>query len=301
MPHEWLPSEGVAVSKAWRATAYERVDAALNLPLLILSIVLVPLLIWPIADTSMSPRTREIIDAIDYGIWAVFVIEYGLKLFLVPQRWWFVRTHVFDLMLVVFPMLRPLRIANSARALRLMGLARAAAAAGEGAKEARASLASRTATYAVLLAGLLILVASAVVFDAERTADGSNIKNFGDAVWWSIVTVSSVGYGDHYPVSAVGRTIASAVMILGIGLVSVMTAAFAAWLVKQEERVEEDRISELTAQVVALNAQVAALTAHLLPSVPSVPTQPMPAPPTPDSPAPEHAELARPLDPTSRS
>jgi voltage-gated potassium channel len=262
----------VATSRGeWRAAAYARVDAALNLPLLILSIALVPLLIWPIADTSMSPETREVIDAIDYGIWAVFALEYSLKLFLVPRRWWFVRTHVFELMLVVFPMLRPLRIAQSARAARLLGLGRAVAAAGSGAKEARASLASRTATYAVLLAGLLVLVASTIVFDAEREADGTNITNFGDAVWWSIVTVSSVGYGDHYPVSAVGRTVASAVMVLGIGLISVLTASFAAWLVKQEEQVEDARISELTAQVTALNAQVAALTAHLL-----TPSQPGP-------------------------
>jgi voltage-gated potassium channel len=270
----------------WRAAAYNRVDAAFNLPLLVLSIALVPLLIWPIVDTSMSESTRNLINALDYGIWAVFAIEYGLKLFLAPARWGFVRSHVFELMLVVFPMLRPLRIVRSAEALRLLTLGRAAAAAGSGAKEARASLSSRTATYAVLLVGLLVLVASAVVLDAERSADGANIRTFGDALWWAVVTVSSVGYGDNYPVSAVGRTVASAVMVLGIGLVSVMTAAFAAWLVKQEEQVEDARISELTEQVTALNAQVAALTAHLL---------------TPQQSTPESVEPARPRDPTSRS
>jgi len=274
----------------WRATAYARVDAALNLPLLVLSIVLVPLLIWPIVDTTLSASTRNAIDAVDYGIWAVFVVEYLLKLFLAPERWRFVRTHVFELMLVVFPMLRPLRVVRSARALRLLGLSRAAAAAGSGAKEARASLASRTVTYAVLLIGLLILVASAVVLDAERSAPGTNIHSFGDAIWWSVVTVSSVGYGDHYPVSAVGRTVASAVMILGLGLVSVMTASFAAWLVKQDEKVEDARIFELTEQVAALGAQLSALSAHLM-----TPQQPMPQPLA------EPAAPVRPRDPTSRS
>lgn len=269
-----------------RATAYARVDAALNLPLLVLSVALVPLLIWPIVDTSMSASTRTAIDAADYGIWAVFAIEYCLKLFLAPERWHFVRTHVFELMLVVFPMLRPLRIVQSTRAFRLLGLGRAVAAAGSGAKEARASLSSRTATYCVLLIVLLVLVASAVVLDAEREVAGTNISSFGDAIWWAVVTVSSVGYGDHYPVSAVGRTVASAVMVLGIGLVSVMTASFAAWLVKQDEKVEDARISELTEQVTALNAQVAALAAHLM-----VPRQE----------SRESVEPARPRDPTSRS
>ena len=287
MPHESLPSEGMSpTTDGWRATAYARVDAALNLPLLVLSIVLVPLLIWPIVDTEMSASTRNAIDAVDYGIWAVFAVEYVLKLFLAPERWRFVRTHVFELMLVVFPMLRPLRVVRSARALRLLGLSRAAAAAGSGAKEARSSLASRTVTYAILLIGLLVLVASAVVLDAERSAPGTNIHNFGDAIWWSVVTVSSVGYGDHYPVSAIGRTVASAVMILGIGLVSVMTASFAAWLVKQEEKVEDARITELTEQVAALGAQLSVLSAHLM---------------TPQQPMPDSAAPARPRDPTSRS
>jgi voltage-gated potassium channel len=281
-PCGWLIDE----TAGWRAAAYARVEAALNLPLLVLSVALVPLLIWPIVDTSMSSSTRDAINAVDYGIWAVFAVEYALKLFLAPERWHFVRTHVFELMLVVFPMLRPLRIVRSTRALRLLGLSRAAAAAGSGAKEARASLSSRTVTYAVLLIGLLVLVASAVVLDAERTAPGTNIRSFGDAIWWSVVTVSSVGYGDHYPVSAVGRTVASAVMVLGIGLVSVMTASFAAWLVKQEERVEDERITELTEQVAALGAQLSALSAHLM---------------TPPQPTPGSAAPARPRDPTTRS
>ncbi|MDQ1696643.1 MAG: voltage-gated potassium channel [Frankiaceae bacterium] len=253
-------------SPAWREVAYQRVEAALNFPLLLLSIALLPLIIWPTFDTSLSSSTRHLLGAIDYAIWAVFVAEYLVKLFLAPSRWRFVRTHLFELMLVVFPMLRPLRIVRSARALRFLGLARLAAAGGSGAKEALASQSSRTATYAVLLAGLLLLVASAVVLDAERTAPGSNIRGFGDALWWGVVTISSVGYGDHYPVTAAGRAIASVVMLFGVGLVSVTTAAFAAWLVKQEEQVEDARVAQLSEQVAGLSAQIAALTAHLVPA-----------------------------------
>jgi voltage-gated potassium channel len=251
---------------AWREVAYARVDSALNLPLLILSVALLPLIIWPAVDSSLSGSTRHLINAIDYGIWAVFAVEYLLKLLLAPKRWRFFRSHVFELLLVVFPMLRPLRIVRSARALRLLGLARLVSAAGSGAKEARSSLSSRTATYAVLLFGLLLLVASAVVLDAERRAPGSNIQGFGDALWWGVVTISSVGYGDHYPVTAVGRAVASVVIILGLALISVMTASFAAWLVKQEEQVEDARITELTKQVAVMSAQLSTLSAHLIPA-----------------------------------
>jgi voltage-gated potassium channel len=262
----------------WREVAYQRVESTLNFPLLLLSIALLPLIIWPAVDTSLSSSTRHLIGAIDYAIWAVFLGEYVLKLFLAPSRWRFVRTHVFELMLVVFPMLRPLRVVRSARALRFFGLARLAAAGGSGAKEARSSLSSRTATYAVLLAGLLLLVASSVVLDAERHAAGSNIRSFGDALWWGVVTISSVGYGDHYPVTAAGRAIASVVMIFGVALVSVTTAAFAAWLVKQEEQGEDARIVELTQQVATLGAQIATLTAQLIPTQPAPMAEPASAP-----------------------
>lgn len=84
----------------------------------------------------------------------------------------------------------------------------------------------------VLLAVLgIVVVCSAVALGFERHAHGATIHNFGDALWWAIVTVTTVGYGDQYPVSAGGRGVAVVLMLVGIGLIGVLTATVASYFV----------------------------------------------------------------------
>jgi len=77
------------------------------------------------------------------------------------------------------------------------------------------------------------------MLDAERQTPDANIRNFGDALWWATTTVTTVGYGDHFPVSIEGRFIAAALMIGGIALLGVITASFASWLIERVAEVEE--------------------------------------------------------------
>ncbi|NDD52054.1 MAG: two pore domain potassium channel family protein, partial [Actinobacteria bacterium] len=67
---------------------------------------------------------------------------------------------------------------------------------------------------------------------AERGAEGSNIKDFGDGIWWAFTTVTTVGYGDRFPITGEGRFLAVLLMIMGISLVGVITASVASWFVK---------------------------------------------------------------------
>lgn len=69
--------------------------------------------------------------------------------------------------------------------------------------------------------------------DAEQDADGANITTIGDALWWASTTVTTVGYGDRFPVTTEGRFIAVALMVVGIGLVGAVTASVAAWMIGQ--------------------------------------------------------------------
>jgi voltage-gated potassium channel len=78
---------------------------------------------------------------------------------------------------------------------------------------------------------LLIYVSALSVFDAERAAEGSNIQTFADAFWWSIVSVTTVGYGDHFPVTDEGKMTAVLLMFVGVGLFSALTALLAAWVI----------------------------------------------------------------------
>lgn len=77
---------------------------------------------------------------------------------------------------------------------------------------------------------LVLYVSALSVFEAERFVEGSNIKTFGEAFWWSLVSVTTVGYGDHFPVTDEGRATATFLMFVGIGLFSSLTALLAAWV-----------------------------------------------------------------------
>jgi voltage-gated potassium channel len=152
-------------------------------------------------------------------------------------------------------MLRPLRLL---RLLTLFTLLRRATG---------AWFRGRVTMYVVGSAALLVLLASLAELEAERHAPHSEIRSFGDALWWSFETVTTVGYGDRTPVTGEGRLIAVGLMLAGIALLGVITATFASWLVQRVAEV--DRASEtatvahveaLAAEIRALRAEVAALT-----------------------------------------
>ena len=81
---------------------------------------------------------------------------------------------------------------------------------------------------------LVIYTSALSVFEAERYADGANITSFGEAIWWALASVTTVGYGDRFPVTEDGRFVATFLMIIGIGLFSSLTALLAAWVMGQK-------------------------------------------------------------------
>ena len=103
--------------------------------------------------------------------------------------------------------------------------------------------------------------------DVERTAARANITTFGDALWWAVSTITTVGYGDHYPVTAAGRAIGIVLMIAGVGLFGVVAASAAAWFISanhEEDRHQQaDTIADLAAEVTALRQTISELSAHL--------------------------------------
>jgi voltage-gated potassium channel len=84
------------------------------------------------------------------------------------------------------------------------------------------------------------------VYDAERHSESANITTFGDAAWWTLTTMSTVGYGDRFPTTVEGRLIAVGLMVAGIALLGVITGTIATWFVDRIERVEkaENRTQE---------------------------------------------------------
>ena len=223
-----------------RQAALERFERAVELPLFILALVMVPLLVVPLL-TDLSPGVESAFIAADWFIWAAFAFEYVTRLTLTTERWRFVRREWPDLLILVLPFLRPLRVVRSARALKLLRLGRLVGVLGEVSQEGRRLLVRHRLHYAVLVTGVVVLGAAVLTLAVEEGGEGS-IDSFGDALWWAVTTVTTVGYGDTYPVTAAGRGIAAFLMVAGITLFGVLTANIAAFFIEQEQ--QGDPVSE---------------------------------------------------------
>jgi voltage-gated potassium channel len=172
------------------------------------------------------------------------------------RRRYFLR-HLLDLLIVALPALRPLRLLRLVILFRVLN------------RRAAATLRGRVPLYVTVSASTLVVCAALAVLDAERGAAGANIKSFGNALWWAVVTVTTVGYGDHFPVTLQGRFVAVGLMIGGVALIGVVTASFAAWFIDRVRDEEEENeaatrrdLERLTAQVAELTAEVRALRAE---------------------------------------
>jgi voltage-gated potassium channel len=210
-----------------------------------LAIVMVPILVLPLV-ANLSPTEAEALDAADALIWAVFAAEYGAKLYLAPDRWRFARTHLLDLVIVVIPLLRPLRILRASRALRLLRLSRLLAFVLVGLRRARLILMERGLNYVLLVVVVIVFAAAGVEATLERTAPGSNIHSYGDALWWAIVTITTVGYGDRFPVTAGGRGVAILLMVTGIALFGVLAASLSSYFMGQKQEDLGERLTDVS-------------------------------------------------------
>jgi voltage-gated potassium channel len=225
-----------------RGEAFERFSRAVDGPMMVLALGMIPLIVVPLVF-DLSPATDRAFLAVDYLVWAIFAVEYAVKLWLAPDRWRFVKANIPDLIIVLVPMLRPLRVLRATRLLRLLRLARLIAFAVEGIHEARGILRQRGLSWVLLIALAVNLVAAALVLNFERNVPSSNIHSYPDALWWAVTTSTTVGYGDRFPMSPAGRGVAVLLMVAGIALFGIITASIAAYFV--EQKAEEDLAGRL--------------------------------------------------------
>ena len=233
--------------------AYDGFARAVELPLTILALLWLPVLVLPYV-IHLSPTVTDTFEAIDFFVWAAFVVEYLVKLYLSPSRKGFFTHHLLDLAVIAVPMFRPLR---AARLLRILNLGRVGIVLANALRRTKALFTHRGLHFVLLAVIAIIFACSALVLSFEINAKGSNIHNFGDALWWAIVTVTTVGYGDKYPVTAGGRGVAAVLMFVGIGLIGVLTATVASYFV--EQGADDDR-AELVERLDRMEAMLMELT-----------------------------------------
>ncbi|GIL37047.1 potassium channel family protein [Phycicoccus sp. DTK01] len=224
-----------------------RWERATEWPLTVAALFFLVAYAWPILDPTLSGGWLSALEVLSWTAWAAFLVDYLVRLRLASHRVEFVRHNLIDLAVVVLPLLRPLRLLRLVTLLAVLN------------RKAGGSLRGRVSVYVAGAALMVILVASLAELQAERGAPGALIRTFGDALWWAATTVTTVGYGDLYPVTTQGRWVAVGLMLAGIALIGVVTATFASWLIEQVAEIEETSRSATASDVEALSTQIARL------------------------------------------
>ena len=261
------------------------------LVLTIYSLALMLLLILP-----LDPDTHDLVNLYDNAICIVFLIDFGVNLtgakpkrgYFIGQRGWLdllgsIPSFGFLPFTALFRLARLSRLARINRQLR-----------GQAGKDLVIDVLKNRSQYAtfitILLAGMVLSVASILVLQEESRSPGANITTGGDAIWWGIVTITTVGYGDFYPVTTLGRITAVFVMFAGIGIIGALASILASLLVAPstaaEPKPEEPErgaattaalpaappsdadgqaMSAIADELAGLRAEVAALRASLRP------------------------------------
>ena len=231
-----------------RRDAWER---AAEWPLTLAALAFLGAYAWPILAPSLGRPWTTVTTAVTTAVWAVFALDYLVRLGLSRRRGRFVRGNLLDLAIIVLPVLRPLRLLRLFTLLSLLN------------RYAGMSLRGRVAVYVGGSTVLVLLLGALAVLDAERGAAESSITSFGDALWWSVTTVTSVGYGDTYPVTTTGRLVGVALMLTGIGLIGVVTASVATWLVQQVSDADDEAEAARRRDLEALAREITALREEL--------------------------------------
>jgi voltage-gated potassium channel len=237
--------------------------------LTVFSLLVMVLLLLPI-----NSETIKLLSFYDNAIAVIFLIDFSLNLknapskkgYFIGERGW------LDLLgsiptFGVFQAAGLLRLARLSRFARVMHLVRT-----QNRKQLVEDVLRNRAQYAVfitILAAIMVLtVSSIVVLNAESRSATANITTGWDAYWWAVVTITTVGYGDFYPVTVVGRLTAMFVMVMGVGIIGALASIMASILLgsssdeSTEEGVAETADSELAGlkeELVGVRGELAAL------------------------------------------
>ncbi len=220
-----------AMSEPQQAGPYELVVVAVSVAALMLVATRVTL--------PLDPESLVIVDVADFALCGFFFLDYLSNIVRSSRRLRYIMTWGLLDLAASIPAVDALRFGRVARLVRVLRVLRLVKAS----RVLMAALTHRRRESAVwaglLIALLVVFTASIAVLELERHAEG-NIKTAEDAMWWAVTTVTTVGYGDRYPVTTEGRLVAVGLMVVGVGLFGTLSGAAASWFMQPGKEAERE-------------------------------------------------------------
>jgi voltage-gated potassium channel len=212
-----------------------------DIPLLLLAVGSLPLLLLEVVVNRLPTGDQRFLVAVNVIVFAAFAIDYLVELAVTFDKAKYMKSQWASLLIVIsqflalLPALGFLGILRGARALRVVGTISRVIGIGAASREQGRKFFKEKAASVAFGLSAFTLITSAVAFTiAEDVGDGRRIHSFFDALWWSAATITTVGYGDIFPVTAAGRVIAVFTMIVGISTLAVVTARIAQFLISKD-------------------------------------------------------------------
>jgi voltage-gated potassium channel len=219
--------------KEQRARKITTYDLVIGLLAIFSLIILIPLYFG-----NLSPSDQKVLTILEDSLCAIFLFDFFRSLHLAPNKWgYFLKEGGWlDLLgsipLTAFAIFRVARLFRIIRLLRKM-------TGGELRRILTRRLAQSTLLFTMVIALFLIFTISWIVLRAEQNAPGANIKTYHEAVWWAFVTITTVGYGDYYPVTIEGQSFAIILMFFGLGIIGVLSSYLATTFISLQSRRKE--------------------------------------------------------------
>jgi voltage-gated potassium channel len=188
-------------------------------PLDVLALMTVWLVVVPPGVITSNHGLYVVLLIARIGLSAVYAVDLSIRASLAPHHWYYVVDNPLSVATILLPFLRVLFSIQLLRTVFQRG----------------------NLDKFALAAGLLFLNLTVVVYFFERRAPHGNIKTLGNAIWWAVVTLTTVGYGDFYPVTPQGRVAAALLMFVGFAVLATVTAQISSAFIDQAARARSTR------------------------------------------------------------
>ena len=200
------------------------------------------------ALTERGSEMYKLIQSLDFAICILLLMDFTGALIAAPNKWHYFRTWGWLDLISSIPAIPIFRCGRLVRLIRVIRIIRAVKATRLVASTFFAKKGENTLLGMVLVTLILIVTCSATVLHFERLADG-NIRTADDALWWSVATITTVGYGDKYPITVEGRFVAGLLMVAGVGLFGLFSGFIASWILGEDPDAGQEDLTSIAARL----------------------------------------------------